>query len=270
MHRDISKKQIDELRSKEKALQDEFNATAKSAYENLRKEVAGAFDKVTEASKTSYSTIMQNLASQQSYYTAYADNLTNLNNRNIDGMKEMLKEMQDEGKLTADVCASMADMSDEELEQVIKAWNRVKVAQKATSDGLAETSHNYTERVREYKRSLDDLEGEYNVYVDTVYRQYGSSSQPYVRHAQGLEYVPFDDYAALLHEGEMVLTKAEARAYRESHTRGQSITNNNNNRNYGGVTLNVYAGVNQDVDALADEIMYRIDDATKRKEAVWA
>lgn len=260
----------DDFKNKMQALQREFSATSQSAYENLRKEVAGAFDAVGEASKSSYSTIMDNLASQQSYYTNYADNLTNLNHRNIDGMSEMLQEMQNEGKLTADVCASMADMSDEELAQVIAAWNNVKEAQKATADGLARASTAYIDKVKEYKASLHSLEGEYNVYVDTVYRQYGSQSDPWVRHAQGLEYVPYDDYAALLHEGEMVLTKAEARAYRESHTKGQSITNNNNNRNYGGVTLNVYAGANQDVDALADEIMYRIDDATKRKEAVWA
>ena len=33
-------------------------------------------------------------------------------------------------------------------------------------------------------------------------------------HASGLNYVPFDNYRALLHEGEAVLTKAEARAWR--------------------------------------------------------
>ncbi len=34
------------------------------------------------------------------------------------------------------------------------------------------------------------------------------------KHATGLDYVPYDEYPALLHEGEAVLTKAEARAWR--------------------------------------------------------
>ena len=34
------------------------------------------------------------------------------------------------------------------------------------------------------------------------------------KHAVGLDYVPYDEYPALLHEGEAVLTKAEARAWR--------------------------------------------------------
>ena len=39
------------------------------------------------------------------------------------------------------------------------------------------------------------------------------------RHATGLPYVPFNNYRAILHEGEAVLTKAQAQDWREnSHT----------------------------------------------------
>ena len=37
-------------------------------------------------------------------------------------------------------------------------------------------------------------------------------------HAKGLNYVPFDGYKAILHEGEAVLTKAEARDYRQGNS----------------------------------------------------
>lgn len=47
-------------------------------------------------------------------------------------------------------------------------------------------------------------------------------------HAKGLGYVPFDGYKAILHEGEAVLTKAEARAYRQD----------NSSPSRGGVTIN--------------------------------
>ena len=44
--------------------------------------------------------------------------------------------------------------------------------------------------------------------------------------AYGLPYVPYDNYAALLHQGERVLTAAEARAYREGGA-GITLTGNN-------------------------------------------
>lgn len=47
-------------------------------------------------------------------------------------------------------------------------------------------------------------------------------------HAGGLRYVPFNDYVARLHQGEMVLTRAEADAYRDNRGHGgQKIINLN-------------------------------------------
>ncbi len=42
-------------------------------------------------------------------------------------------------------------------------------------------------------------------------------------HAGGMDYVPFDGYLARLHRGEAVLTAAEAAAYRQNKTGGQSL-----------------------------------------------
>ena len=44
-------------------------------------------------------------------------------------------------------------------------------------------------------------------------------------HANGLDYVPFDNYLAQLHEGESILTAEEARVWREFKTGGASIAN---------------------------------------------
>lgn len=42
----------------------------------------------------------------------------------------------------------------------------------------------------------------------------GVGSEKFTPHAAGLAYVPYDDYPAMLHRGEMVLTALEAKAYR--------------------------------------------------------
>ena len=270
---------VDSMVTKLHTLQKEYETTAAAAKIKLAGEVAGAFDEVAAASTMEYETVMANLQSQIDFYTNYSNNINDLNSRNIDGMQDMLKQMQDEGKLTAEVAATMAKMTDEQLANVVNSWKGVQTAQTNASNSIAEVATQYTRKSKEIKDALNSIKGTYTANVVVNYSTSGSSQAASaiakgtagisMKYAQGLEYVPYDDYAALLHEGEMVLTKAEARAYRETHTRGESIVNNNN-RHYGGVTLNVYAQPNQDIDTLADEIMYRIDDATKRKEAVWA
>lgn len=72
----------------------------------------------------------------------------------------------------------------------------------------------------------DTLFGDRKVNVDVT----GTSSPTDVdgSHAGGLRYVPFNDYVARLHQGEMVLTRAEADAYRNNRGHGgQKIINLN-------------------------------------------
>ena len=45
-------------------------------------------------------------------------------------------------------------------------------------------------------------------------------------HAYGLPYVPYNDYPAMLHEGERVLTASENRAYSQGYSGGVSVTIN--------------------------------------------
>ncbi|MGM9681547.1 MAG: hypothetical protein ACI3XR_08585 [Eubacteriales bacterium] len=85
---------------------------------------------------------------------------------------------------------------------------------------------------------------------------------------RGLEYVPYDDYPALLHRGEKVLTASEAEKDRK-----EAVSDRNNPDR----TINVNVSVNienfenrteSDLDDLITEVMDRIEDEIrKRKEA---
>lgn len=84
-------------------------------------------------------------------------------------------------------------------------------------------------------------------------------------HAGGLDYVPYNNYVANLHRGEMVLTSAEATQYRKG-----------NENAAGGMTINIdingiqFSDVNSMAHALANQISYELQAQSNRKAAVYA
>lgn len=76
-------------------------------------------------------------------------------------------------------------------------------------------------------------------------------------HASGLDYVPFDGYIAELHKGEMVVPAKQAKQLRGNFPSE-------------GININVYGAQGQDVNQLADIVMYKIQNAFSRREAARA
>ena len=76
-------------------------------------------------------------------------------------------------------------------------------------------------------------------------------------HASGLDYVPFDGYIAELHKGEMVVPAKQAKKLRGNFPSE-------------GININVYGAQGQDVNQLADIVMYKIQNAFSRREATRA
>ena len=105
----------------------------------------------------------------------------------------------------------------------------------------------------------DNLFGNRSVNVDV------NSSGTDGSHAGGLDYVPYDNYIANLHRGEMVLTSAEATQYRKGNANAA-----------GGMTFNIdingiqFNDVNSMAHALADRISYELQAQSNRKAAVYA
>ena len=69
------------------------------------------------------------------------------------------------------------------------------------------------------------------------------------RYAYGLDRVPYDNYAALLHEGERVLTAREAREQDQSGTRPVQVN----------ITGSWSVRTDEDVDAIAAAILRKVE-----------
>lgn len=82
-------------------------------------------------------------------------------------------------------------------------------------------------------------------------------------HAGGMDYVPYNNYVANLHRGEMVLTADEAENYRKGNkTRGDTVFQ---------ISINglQFTSVSDMAHALANDISYELEAQTRRKAALY-
>lgn len=102
-------------------------------------------------------------------------------------------------------------------------------------------------------------------FVDGMVSGFTGTVQTNGSHAGGMDYVPYNNYVANLHRGEMVLTADEAAAYRK----GEANT-------AGGMTFNIdingiqFTDVNSMAHALVNQISYELQAQSNRKAAVYA
>lgn len=102
-------------------------------------------------------------------------------------------------------------------------------------------------------------------FVDGMVSGFTGTVQANGSHAGGMDYVPYNNYVANLHRGEMVLTSAEATAYRKGETNAA-----------GGMTFNIdingiqFTDVNSMAHALVNQISYELQAQSNRKAAIYA
>lgn len=234
---------IDELSAKVEAnkesaetnvnAQKEKLAELRAAYDETYESVStslegwfGAFDNASYEITTSSEEMMTNLQSQLDFWNSYEDNLKTLADAGFGDLVTAIESMGPAGAQYADVLAGMASAGEDgqaELQALSDKMQEVEdaradAAETVTAIEFVDNTELVLSNIESVKTTMESIDGMVStVYIDTVER--GDSGYS---HAGGIDYVPYHNYAAVLHEGERVLTKEENKRYSENNQQQQN------------------------------------------------
>lgn len=113
-------------------------------------------DKKVLNAKTSVDKIGSALDSQIEYWKDYSKNLDNLQDRDVKGLDDVLKNMDDGSEESAAALAGMAKASDKELEKIVQKYEKLQKAQGKTADKVADLETNFASTCKEMSDDLKD------------------------------------------------------------------------------------------------------------------
>lgn len=143
-HEDASGR-VDELRGELETLEAEYQAVRDAARDSIDRQV-GLFEKVDEACEMSTQDMIDNLKTQREAFTNYADNIQLAMERGID--EGLVQTLSDGSVESMQILAELVDSTDEEIQELNKAWAQTEEAKDYAADSMAQVSDTYVEMVR--------------------------------------------------------------------------------------------------------------------------
>ena len=212
----------------------------------------GGLGEIKYSGDTDFETLQSNMADRLKFLTEYQENLKKAQEMGYDST--FLQQFTDGTVDSAEALAGLVQASDEQVQQMNTDYAAMKTQAEELATALATSATGIDETVADVKTAVETLVagtavdltangkdaiqtlidgmnsqiGALGEQISTVNQMMARLNRGYAGlgsgkiggvltlrgHAQGLGRVPYNDYPALLHEGEMVLTRAEAAAYR--------------------------------------------------------
>ena len=124
-------------------------AAYEEAYNAAHESVAGQYqiwDNAAQVVATDSDTITAALSSQTTYWQDYNSNLQSLSDRtgDIKGLSDMLATFADGSAESVNAVAGMASATDEELAEMVAAWQELQAEHDAVAESIAELKTNFT------------------------------------------------------------------------------------------------------------------------------
>lgn len=212
----------------------------------------GGLGEINYSNDTKFKTLQKNMKDRLKFLTEYKENLKKAQEMGYDD--DFLQQFMDGTTDSAEKLAGLVKASDKQVQEMNTDYAAMKTQAEELETALATSATGVDETVADVKTAVESLltstdldlsengKNAIKSLIDGMNSQIGALGEkisiinkmtarlnrgyaglgrgktgggPTLQtHAQGLGRVPYNDYPALLHEGEMVLTRAEAAAYR--------------------------------------------------------
>lgn len=263
---------------------DELIAKQSEAKEAAREQVEAMVSGFTEIEPVVAQSVADSIAaleSQITYMAEYADNIKWLMELGID--ENLVQKLSDGSVESMAVLAGLRQASEEDITAFVAKFQETEQAKETLTTNMADAATNFETEAQRIIDQTNDMVEAFNQ-ESTAYSSGAATVQGYIdgmnsklaelqsvagqinslsgsSHAAGLEYVPYDGYLAQLHEGEMVLTALQAKAYRAEQFANYGMaakiagnTTNNSNATFN-VTINMPSGASRrEGERIADEL----------------
>ena len=139
---------LDSVMASLEELSAEYGDAYMKALESIQGQMA-LWDEAPDVTANTVEEINKALESQTQYWTDYSSNLSNLNQRNIDGLDEYVRSVADGSSKSAAYIAGLSSASDEELTAIVANWQALGEAQGTAAEGMADVQTGFSERLED-------------------------------------------------------------------------------------------------------------------------